>query len=590
MVNGALCAPGAIYIYAQQSIGDVYIGQGSIGPWNVNFTAETGSIGVVSAEDCLLACADDFDIAQNIGGLISRDGNLKGYLDVNGSIGLLQASGCVTGSYKTETGSIGVLNAQVTNVDGAIITPASTLALNGANGIYSDLGTIKVCMTAGTDIGNLSAYSYLEDNNLTAGGNIGNLTSVTADVSDNSLTAGGNIGNLSAYSYIEENNLTAGGSIGNMTTTTEDIYENCLIAGGSIGNLSAFSYIEENNLTAGASIGNITSRTDEVDGYFTAAVDIGNVTASGDIYGSYIAQTGSIGNFLSDQGDVNVTARAQGTASVDGVGGSGIGNVTAGDNVYGTYTVTMGTMGNITALTGSIGNSECALSVTANGGVSLDPYTLLQVVTDANGNPLDGVGTLYSPLGNIYAKIITGGSVGVAASTVTDGGSPGQTIGGIAAPQGCVNVTLDVGGNVGGVSGQNVDMNYYGQSLIMGSIGLLRNVSEGSQDVQGVTALNPLIIQTTDSEDNVLTDYARQYQSRHGKLPHQHRQGFRRRRHAPRAVAGGMGNTRRPPVRALGRRIFDGIIGSAPLTQPFPHARTSLSKQQGGFWVVFEFN
>ena len=44
-------------------------------------------------------------------------------------------------------------------------------------------------------------------------------------------------------------------------------------------------------------------------------------------------------------------------------------------------------------------------------------------------------------------------------------------------------------------------------------------------------------------------------------------QGVRRRRHAPRPVAGGVGDPRRPPVRARGRQIPDGIDDAAALSQ-----------------------
>ena len=42
-------------------------------------------------------------------------------------------------------------------------------------------------------------------------------------------------------------------------------------------------------------------------------------------------------------------------------------------------------------------------------------------------------------------------------------------------------------------------------------------------------------------------------------------EGVRGRRHAPRPVAGGVGNPRRPPVRPLGRQVSDGIDHAAAL-------------------------
>ena len=43
-------------------------------------------------------------------------------------------------------------------------------------------------------------------------------------------------------------------------------------------------------------------------------------------------------------------------------------------------------------------------------------------------------------------------------------------------------------------------------------------------------------------------------------------EGIRRRRHAPRPIAGGVGDPRRPPGRARGRQIPDGIDDAAALS------------------------
>ena len=50
------------------------------------------------------------------------------------------------------------------------------------------------------------------------------------------------------------------------------------------------------------------------------------------------------------------------------------------------------------------------------------------------------------------------------------------------------------------------------------------------------------------------------------RLSHLARQGVRRRRHAPRPVAGGVGDPRRPPGRARGRQVPDGLDDAAALT------------------------
>ena len=55
------------------------------------------------------------------------------------------------------------------------------------------------------------------------------------------------------------------------------------------------------------------------------------------------------------------------------------------------------------------------------------------------------------------------------------------------------------------------------------------------------------------------------------------RQGVRRRRHAPRPVARGLGDPRRPPVRARGRRVPDGVFRAAEISQAPAKKRCSSS-------------
>ena len=54
------------------------------------------------------------------------------------------------------------------------------------------------------------------------------------------------------------------------------------------------------------------------------------------------------------------------------------------------------------------------------------------------------------------------------------------------------------------------------------------------------------------------------------RLPHLGRQGLCRRRHAPRPVAGGVGDPRRPAGGARGRQIFDGLDAAAAVTPARP--------------------
>ena len=59
---------------------------------------------------------------------------------------------------------------------------------------------------------------------------------------------------------------------------------------------------------------------------------------------------------------------------------------------------------------------------------------------------------------------------------------------------------------------------------------------------------------------------ARQHQGRHRGLSQLESEGVRGRRHAPRPVAGGVGNPRRPPMRPFRRQVPDGIDHAAALS------------------------
>ena len=64
---------------------------------------------------------------------------------------------------------------------------------------------------------------------------------------------------------------------------------------------------------------------------------------------------------------------------------------------------------------------------------------------------------------------------------------------------------------------------------------------------------------------DVALDQRGNVSGRHQRLPDVGPEGVRRRRHAPRPVAGGVGDPRRPPGRARGRQIPDGIDDAAAL-------------------------
>ena len=69
---------------------------------------------------------------------------------------------------------------------------------------------------------------------------------------------------------------------------------------------------------------------------------------------------------------------------------------------------------------------------------------------------------------------------------------------------------------------------------------------------------------------------AQQREGEHRRLPDVGAQGLRRRRHAPRPVAGGLGDPRRPAVRARGRRVPDGRDRAAALTRDRPRSSTRM--------------
>ena len=89
--------------------------------------------------------------------------------------------------------------------------------------------------------------------------------------------------------------------------------------------------------------------------------------------------------------------------------------------------------------------------------------------------------------------------------------------------------------------------------LVLLAMGFVSPVHKGMLDELGVDY---------DARGNVkaATDGAGCYQTSRPE-------GLRRRRHAARAVAGGVGDPRRPPVRARGRRVPDGLVRAAALTR-----------------------
>jgi len=445
-------------------------------------------VGTVIAVNTL----DSLNVFDGSVGQIIVDNNYDIAGAINGLVGASTPFGSLLASVPWATASLSSVKDIEYAVGSGVVASAGTISVEGnigVQGVSIGSGLTGEAQPTPAVPGNAAIWVQ------------GNLTgSVTS--------AEGSIGNIVVIGYIsnEPVEITAFGSIGDIwvgqdTPGNTYGYGPCSFSIDSetdgIGVLSVSGDITSiANITAD-SIGGLVSRTGMIEvtpGPVIVVGSIGDITAYGDITGTYTSETGSIGNITSLVGTVDVTA----TAAV------GIGNVTASGDITGTYIAQTGSIGNFSSDVGNIGSSECAIIIKANGGVQLDPYSL-KYVNVVNGTVLDGVGTLYSALGNIYANITTGGSVGALASTVTEGGNPNQVIGGIAAPLGTVDVTLMVGGNVGGISGQEVSVTP--GSVILGSIGILRNSDDVSDAVvQGVDANNPLIIQSMDSSNDIV-DY-----------------------------------------------------------------------------------
>lgn len=274
---------------------------------------------------------------------------------------------------------------------------------------------------------------------------------------------------------------------------------------GSIGNILIGGEIDDNTtlIHAQQDIGDvyITEGGINLDNDFQADEgSIGVIRAANDITvhsttegnsNNNLRIHGSIGGLTAVHGDL--TASSGDAVEVLG----SIGPLEASGNIAGTFTAETGAIGAVTSLAGDIGSPGSPLTLAANGGVSVDPFSL-EFTHTVNGDVLDGIGSITAEIGSIWADITTGGSVGV----VDTPGSASQVTGGIAAPIGSVNATLAVGGHVGGISGQSVSWN----GTVLGSIGIIRNVSAGSATVEGVDFDNPLIVIAGNVDYRVVVD------------------------------------------------------------------------------------
>ncbi len=423
------------------------------------------------------------------------------------------------GSIGDITAMLGDINVEATaGQDIGAVTALVGSILGTSDRVDTATGTIVLgvsgSLVAGGDIGPLSANQGIGNYEITAGGNVLALTTTVGAIGAGSEEIvlvfdrwGGSYGTTPiTRSVLQEIGLlrvTAGGDIGPVTSGLSVDGE--FVAGGSILDVTALTDIgarlisaEQPTLfTAGASIGVLLASTGEIGPIVVhAGDDIDGVLASLDIGGEYVAEQGDIGTeatdgvaFRSDAGDIYVWASAGDqigdiVADLGDIDGdyeavNEIGNVTAAENILGSYLVAEGPIGDLVSTAGDI-----AVTIAANGGVEIDDATLEYVHWQPNEDIPVGVGRIYAEIGNVSVDIQTGGSVGLT--------SDDQVLGGIAAPLGSINATLRVGGHVGGLSAQSVYLSP--DSVILGSIGILRGLDSGGGTVDHVDANNPLVI------------------------------------------------------------------------------------------------
>jgi hypothetical protein len=451
LIGGGLTAGGGNTVTARNSIGDVFVTLGDV-DGNDTFFAQTGSIGVISTQDHI----DDptIDAATNLGGLIARTGDLFATVGVHGSIGLLLASGDITGTFTAETGDIGVdldTTDKFTLGDSSSALPA---------GIFSDIGNIDIRVLAGRDIGNVKA----------------NLGSIISDVDADDITytttgtASIDLTDSSGTTAVVTNVHGSGSVVIHAHNSEED--DSILRAGRNLGTVSAFKDIGVYVFQAGGNIGDIIAQ-------------IGTVGAT--VSHAYaLPGLDGLSDFLTDIGMGTLTITAGGNVG-NITGGTGVGAASpASFNLNGVnvsfdsggvfVTSTGGSVGQIEAKTGNVGAAGNPLVVRANGGISIDLATLQIAARPVNGRA--GVGNVFSDIGSIWLDLVTGGDVGVSGATV---------IGGIAAPLGSITGSVTVGGDIGGIAaGQAINVT----SNILGKSGIFRNPAGGSATLSSGSALN----------------------------------------------------------------------------------------------------
>jgi hypothetical protein len=540
-------AIGQIDLTAHDSIGAVTASGDIYG----SYTAETGSIGDGTA--AFASDEGDVDVEATAGTDIdavdARD--ISGSLTAEGDLAAVTAVGDVDNLTIDVEGDAAAISAGNDIWYLGVDVEGDVASIDAGDDIYDvdlEAGSVTGGLSAGEnidyvdamvaeDMGDITAAADIGSLIVRAGGDIGNVTAetgeimgditevelamamdvplglVTGDISpldveglgsvdlavsgvNAMLKAGGDIGDISAQQDIGNFIIEADGSVGGITSTT-----------GSVGGESQFTIpffglpdlaIESGalSITAGADVGDITS-----------AKDIGSASAmTVNLMGVEVTLEGGWVDVTSTTGEVgDITSQTGSIVNMDATAVTAMGDVSAAENIHGSYMVTEGALGDMNTTNGDIGSAESPVVISANGGVEIDPVTLQYDITVVDPTINGSVGTIVAELGDIYLDLEAGTSVGlIEDADATPGDDDGQILGGIAAPQGMIDATLAVGGHVGGLSAQSVDLDP--ESVVMGSIGILRGVENGGGSVASIDENNPLIITSADVDYRVVVD------------------------------------------------------------------------------------
>jgi hypothetical protein len=283
------------------------------------------------------------------------------------------------------------------------------------------------------NVGNITAFLDLtigngEDDKVSIGGNLGKITSQTADVTINDIFVKGTgdeeipaVGDITASVEVDIVNLDTGGSVGKITSLTDFVYiEDDSDIAGSIGDITAFDGVEIYGLqvgrdSLGAGIGNIASPAGYV--YITGTVVGGNVkdiTALTDIYfldsmidSDYYNFGLKVGGSVGDVESITGSIVSSGGLSVSGIAAIGlitdpglvvhgsIGAIIASEDIKGIFV----------AETGDIGHRE---NGTLYAGVTSYAGDIGEYNQSINAYP----GFLNDLIYDLPTKFIAGGSIG----------------------------------------------------------------------------------------------------------------------------------------------------------------------------------